>query len=206
LKSRSTLILVAVFAALAAYLYFFEINKTPEQLSGQRGTPTATPPPYVLQLDASKVKSLQIRDLQKGKEVTVNRTDTGWQLLPLDKPADADKIGQALSYITTLQATRVLTNVTDIKAFGLTSASLELRLVMADNTVYAITVGNKTPNDSGYYVIYTGATDKVFVVETLVIDGAKVFFEAPPLEATATPSAPAAPALATPEPSGTPKP
>lgn len=201
MKSRSTLILVAVFAALAAYVYFFEINKTPEQISQTLGTPTTATQPYVLQVKTADVKTLQVRDLRAAKEVSVRRTDTGWWITPPDKEADAPKIEQALGYIGTLQATRVLNNVGDVKAFGFGAASLEIRMTMNDGTSYAITVGDKTPDESNYYVTYTGATDKVFIVGTWIIDGAKVLLDAPPL---ITPTAtPLAPVEATPAPVGT---
>lgn len=201
MNSRGTLILVAVFAALAAYVYFFEINKTQEQISRTLGTPTLVTQPYVLQIKTADVKTLQVRDLRAAKEVTVSRTEQGWWITPPNKEADAPKIDQAIGYIGSLQATRVLNNVGDIKTFGFGTATLEIRLLMNDGTPYAITVGDKTPDESNYYVIYTGATDKVFIVGTLIIDGAKVLLDAPPL---ITPTAtPFAPVEATPAPAGT---
>lgn len=196
--------MVAVFALLAGYVYFFEINKTTEQINQAMGTPTAATQPYVLQLKAADVKTLQVRDLRAAREVTVSRTDKGWRIMPLDQDADAPKIDQAIGYVATLQATRVLANVSDLKAYGLSAAALEIRVVTNDGTAYAITVGDKTPDDSNYYVIYTGATDKVFIVGTWIIDGAKVLLDAPPLiTPTATP-----PPAETPTPAaiGTPKP
>ncbi len=204
MKSRSTLILVAVFALLAGYVYFFEINKTSEQISQTLGTPTATTQPYVLQVKTADVKSLQVRDLKTSREAVVTRTDTGWHIMPLNKEADAPKIEQAIGYVGTLQATRVLANVSDVKAYGFGAASLEIRMVMNDGTAYAITVGDKTPDESNYYVTYTGATDKVFIVGTWIIEGAKVLLDTPPL---ITPTvAPPTLAPATPQATATPKP
>jgi len=205
-KSRGTLILVAVFAALAAYVYFFEINKTSEQISRTLGTPTAVTQPYVFQVKTAEVKSLQVRDLRAAKEVTVSRTDTGWRIAPPDKEGDAPKVEQAIGYVGTLQATRVLNNVGDLKAFGFGAAALEIRLTLNDGATYAITVGDKTPDESNYYVVYTGATDQVYIVGTWIIDGAKVLLDTPPLiTPTATPL-PAIETTPTPASSATPKP
>ncbi|MBI5649656.1 MAG: DUF4340 domain-containing protein [Chloroflexi bacterium] len=209
MNQRNTLILVAVLALLAGYVYFFEINKTPEQLSAQLGTPTAPPQAYIFQLDQKQVRELLVRDLRDGREAHLARNEKGWQILkPVNAPADSEKIEQALGYITTLQATRVLTNVTDIKQFGLGNATLELRVTMQDGAPFALTVGDKTADGASYYVAYTGATNQVFIVSTFVLEGAKVLLDKPPLEptplppptATRAPSDNATPPAATPKP------
>ena len=209
MNQRNTLILLAVFALLAGYVYFFELNKTPEQLNAQLGTPTARPQPYVFQLEVSKVKELLVRDLRDGREAQLTRTEKGWQILkPINATADAEKIDQALGYITTLQATRVLTNVTDIKQYGLANASLEIRLTMLDGAPFAITVGDKTADGASYYVAYTGSTNQVFIVSSFVLEGAKVLLDKPPLEPTPipTPTATRAPSDSATPPAATPKP
>lgn len=206
MKSRGTLILVAVFVALAAYVWFVENPKTSDQISQTLGTPTAATQPYVLQLKTTEVKSFQIRDLRKAREVTLTRTETGWHIMPLDKDADASKIEQAIGFIGSLQATRVINNVAagKINDYGFGAADVEIRVVMSDGTPYAITVGDKTSDGNSYYVTYTGATDKVFLVGTYVIEGARVLFDAPPL---ITPTAvPPTPAPATTDATPTPKP
>ena len=189
MKPRNTLIVVAVFAILLGYIYFFEINKTPEQISAQLGTPTARPPVYALQLNPTDVASVQVSDLQAPRQVVVKRNGDQWQVTsPTDKTGDKLSVDSAVSALSSLQASRVLTDVTDIAPYGLVTPTLEVRLVMSDTKQYAITVGNKTPNGSDYYVAYTGDKSKVFLVNTSNIDQVKGWLDTPPYQPTPTPT------------------
>lgn len=200
MNPRITLIVVAVFALLLGYVYFVEINKTPAEL----GTPVPTPQSQVFTLDSTKVKSIQVRDLHSTRVVELTRSDSSWQVQsPQSKPADTQTVDSALAGFTFLQATRVLTNATDLKAFGLTTAAYEIRLVMTDTVPYALTVGDKTPDGSGYYAVYTGNESKVFIIGTSAITGLTGWLDTPPYQPTPTPTATATPPSA-PTPEGTP--
>ena len=189
MKPRTTLIVVAVFALLVGYIYFFEINKTADQLSAQLGTPTAKPPTYALQLNASDVNSIQLSDLQAPRQVIVQRNGSDWQVTqPISKTADTFPVESAVSALASLQATRVLTNVTDLAPYGFVTPTLEIRVVMSDTKQYAITIGGKTPNGSSYYVIYTGDKSNVFLINTSNIDEVKGWLDAPPYQPTPTPT------------------
>lgn len=189
MKPRTTLIVVAVFAVLLGYIYFFEINKTSEQLSAQLGTPTARPPTYVLQFTPSEVNTLQVSDLQASRQVILKRNGDQWQITqPADKTADKFAVESAVSALSSLQTSRVLTDVTDIAPYGLVTPTLEVRLVMSDTKQYAITVGGKTPNGSSYYVVYTGDKSKVFLVNTGSIEEVKAWLDTPPYQPTPTPT------------------
>jgi hypothetical protein len=187
---RITLIVVALFALLLGYVYFAEINKPPAQL----GTPVPTPAPQVFSLSSSNVKSIEVRDLRRPRQVTISRTENTWQITnPETKPADSTQVDSTLMQLTTLQATRVLTNVTNLAPYGLITATLEVRLVMSDTTSYAITVGDKTPDGSSYYAVYTGDTAKVFLISSSTVDQFNTWLTTPPYEPTATPTATATP-------------
>jgi hypothetical protein len=198
-KPRNTLIVVALFAALFGYVWFVELPKTPEQLA----TPTK-PSPAVFQLKAQDVQSIELRDLRQPRVVKLSRAGSGWQVeQPTAKAGDNIKIDDTLSQLSTLQATRVLTDVTDLAPFGFVTPTLEARLVMSDTTPYAITVGGKTPDGSNYYVTYTG-DKKVFVVSGSTVDQLVTWLDTPPYEPTPTPTfTPTPPETATPAASGT---
>ena len=194
MKPRNTLILVAVFAVLFGYVWFVEAPKTPAQL----GTPTP-PTPVVFNLKSQDVKSIEIRDLQAPRQVTVTRAGSGWQVeQPVAKGADALAVDDAVSKLVSLQATRVLTDTTLFSQYFITP-TIEARLIMSDTTSYAITVGNKTPDGSDYYVSYTGDKSQVFLVSTIDLDTLKGWLDTPPYEPTPTPTlAPTLPPTATP--------
>jgi Domain of unknown function (DUF4340) len=193
-KPRNTLILIAVFAVLFGYVWFVERPKTPEQL----GTPTP-PQPSVFDLKAQNVKSIEIHDLQKPRQVTVTRSGSGWQVeQPVAKGADATTVDDAVNKLVTLKATRVLTNTSLFSQYFITP-TIEARLIMSDTTAYAITVGDKTPDGSDYYVSYTGDKSKVFIVSTVDLDTLTAWLDTPPYEPTPTPTfTPTVPPTATP--------
>ena len=194
MKPRNTLILVAVFAILAGYLYFVELNKTPEQISATQGTPSPRPTQYVFQLDPNNIQRMEVTDLQSPLRTNFLRTDQGWKITaPIEKMADQNKAVPLASSMATLQTSRVLTNVTDLKGFGLVTGTIEARMVMSDSTSYAITVGNKIPDGNGYYVGYTGDKSKVFIIDTPLVESLKSVISAPPFEPTVTPTFTATP-------------
>jgi hypothetical protein len=197
-KPRNTLIVVALFAALFAYVWFVEAPKTPDQLA----TPTK-PSPVVFQLDATNVKSIEVRDLRTPRAVMISRVGSAWQVVqPTAQPGDSGSIDTTLGQLATLHATRVLTNVTDLAPFGFLTPTIEVRLVMSDTTPYAITVGAKTPDQSNYYVTYTG-DKQVFVVSNTTIDGLVAWLDTPPYLPTPEPTIPLPPTgTATPAPPG----
>ena len=184
MKPRNTLIVVAVFALLAAYLYFVELNKTPEQL----GTPTPRSQPSVFKFAATDIKTIQVRDLQSPREVRASRTGDTWQVeAPSAKPGDIFALSSVAGQFANLSATRVITTVTDLAPFGYVTPTLEVRLTMSDTTQYALTVGNKTPDGSNYYAWYTGGKE-VFIVNGTMFTGLLGWFDNPPYEPTPTPT------------------
>ncbi|MBI4788504.1 MAG: DUF4340 domain-containing protein [Chloroflexi bacterium] len=185
MKPRNTLIVVALFALLLGYVYFVELDKTPEQL----GTPAPTAQPAVLSLDPSNVNTIEIRDLRAAREIQITRNERNWQVVkPESKQADNNQVDSVLLQLTTLQASRVLTNVTDLAPFGFVTATLEARLVMSDTTPYALTVGNKTPDGSSYYVVYTGDRSKVYIVTSSWVETLIGWLNTPPYQPTPTPT------------------
>ncbi len=194
MNPRITLIVVALFALLFGYVYFVELNKTPEQL----GTPTPQVQPQVFQLNANDIKSIELRDLRAPRVTKLTRTETGWTIdLPVQKAADSPTVDSTVGQLARLQATRVLTNVTDLNPYGLMTATLEVRMIMSDTTPYALTVGDKTPNGMDYYAVYTGDKTKVFLVDGTTINALTDWLNTPPLEPTPTPTPPVTPTATT---------
>jgi len=187
-KPRNTLIVVAVLAALMAYLYFVELPQTPEQLNARLGTPTATPASYIFQLNAADVKTIIITDLRFPRVVSMTRTESGWRVTsPLDKPADNNKVDATAAAMTHLKIERTL-KATDLAPFGLAPARLDARVIMKDGTAYGILLGNATPDGSLYYAAYTGDTSKVFLIETSLGLSLQNLLDAPPFEPPPTPT------------------
>jgi hypothetical protein len=148
----------------------------------------------VLQFNSSDVSTIQVSDLQAPRQVVIKRNADQWQVTqPTEKTADKFQIDSTLSGLSNLQATRVLTNVTDLAPYGFLTPTLEVRLVMSDTKQYAVTVGGKTPNNSNYYVTYTGDKSQVFLINTGNVDEIKTWLDTPPYQPTPTPTLPPSP-------------
>lgn len=204
MKFRPTLIIVVLFALLAGYVYWVELAKTPEQLSAQLGTPTAKPPQYVIQVNASDIQSVEISDLRAPRQVKLTRKEIGWQVnRPEEKPAEIFETESVITGLANLRTSRVITATTSsLGQYGLITPTLEARLIMSDTQQYALTVGNKSPDNRSYYVVYTGDTTRVFMVDPSSIDALKEWLDEPPYEPTPTPVPTATPEL-TPTPAAT---
>jgi hypothetical protein len=188
-KPRNTLILVAIAAALLAYVFLVEAPLTSEQLSARQGTPTATPFSYIFRFPVEDVQTIIVSDLREPRRVVLERTESGWQVKePEDKAADryeADRVARALS---DLLLRRVIQPVTDLAPYGLAPASIEARMVLKNGTTYALLLGNTTPDGSLYYAAYTGDTSRVLLVETVLGYSLKNLLDKPPFEPTPTPT------------------
>lgn len=205
MNPRITLAVVALFLLALGYVYFVEAPKTPDQLSGQ----TPRPAPQVFQLASGQVQTLELRNLQTGQQFRMSRSgDTGWQIeKPESRAADKFRVEPIITGFAQLQATRVFTDVTDLTKYGVLTGTVEARVIMRDSTPWAITVGNKTPDGSGYYAIFTGAKTPLFIIGTSLVDEWLKWFDTPPFEPTPTPTFTATPPVtATPIPSATPTP
>ncbi|MBI3740901.1 MAG: DUF4340 domain-containing protein [Chloroflexi bacterium] len=187
MNSRVTLIVVAVFIALFGFVFLVDQDKPSQQLNA---TPTATgiAKPYLFPVASSDVQSIEVRDLRAPRQVKVTRTDAGWRIeTPEQKEGDDFKITQMLNRLITLQPSRVLSNVTDLKSFGFITATLEARITLTNTEQYALTVGDKTTGGNDYYAVHTGGKI-VFIVSQSVIDDLMAWFDAPPYQPTPTPT------------------
>lgn len=212
MNPRNTIIVVVVLVLLVGALVVSgEFNS-----AGPSTTTPTVPPPQVLNLQASNVKTVLLTDLRQVRQVQVTRTDSGWQIdQPVQKPGDSATIDGAVQQLATLQASRVLTDVTNINQYFITP-TLDARLTMTDTKSYGITIGNQTPDGSNYYAAYTGDKSQVFVISSTVVQTLLTWFDNPPVQSTPAPTAtatppvtatiPTTPTLPAPSSTGTPTP
>lgn len=206
MKSRNTLILVAVAALLLAYVFLVERPLTPEQISARQGTPTATPSSYIFRFPVEDLQTIIISDLRFPRRVVLERSDSGWQVKePEDKPADMNEAMGTANTLSNLLLRRTIQPVSDLAQYGLAPARIEARMVLKNGTTYALLIGNATLDGSLYYATYTGDTTRVLLVERALGYSLQNLLDSPPFEPTPTPTPTETPP-ATPTPEVTPTP
>jgi hypothetical protein len=161
LSSRLTAVFVAVFAILAAGVWYFNV------LQPQPATKTPVGQTLVFDLKAEEIARLDIVDA--GKTATVERTDGGWRLVePAAQETDARRIDNAVTAIAKLTATRKLEDATDLNSYGLAAPTGKLTLTMKDGASHELLLGAKTPDNSAQYV-KRADSPAIFVAPTFAI-------------------------------------
>lgn len=167
MNRKPTLILVSVFFLLL--LYFFFVQR-PREEAAKNATPTpaATSGGALWNFTADQITGAQIVD-QVGLRTMAMRIDTTgvWAVLqPTPAPADQLQAGDVINRLAGLRYTAVLTQVANIDDFGVLSPTYTIELTTADGVTHRVSVGNKSPVGTQYYVQRPGET-QILVVSGL---------------------------------------
>jgi hypothetical protein len=181
---RNTIILVVLFLALlVGYLYLTQSR--PSGTAQPSGTPSATPAPVFDFLTDNAVK-FQVSDLHQNQTVVVTRQGQGWHMeQPKDSATDPVRIGDALDSIAHLDATRVLTNTSDLSGYGLITPTIEVRVTMSDTTQSVLQIGDATLDNSDYYAL-KGGDKQVYLISSSTVDTLRTYLDLPPYPPTVT--------------------
>ncbi len=206
MKLRNTIILLVVLVVLGGYAWYISNNNVAPITGAATGTPAPTP---VVMFDVvtDKVNKFQVTDLKKNLTVSVTRQGDNWHM---DQPKDSDtdllKIDSTLSQLSHLEATRVLTNTTDLGQFGLTSPSIQATMVLTDSTQFVLKIGDETPDKADYYAL-KGDDKTVYLISASIGQALIDYLDQPPYPPTPTPTPlPSLTPTATPPPgTGTPE-
>jgi hypothetical protein len=190
MQFRVTAALVAMFAILAAGVTYFDMTGPVPS-----GTPTVAPS-VVVDVPVSMVTYVEVSEA--GKTAAVARKDeTNWEIVsPTTEPADTRRVEDAVGRVAKLNATRKIEEPGDLGAYGLAQAPIRIELRLSGST-RELLVGNKTPDNSAYYV-KTPDVGTVYVVSSFAITEMTRWFADPP-RPRATPTAIA---VGTPKPAG----
>lgn len=150
MKPIHTVLMVLVLAALGGYVYVFE--RQPVEQSQQ---PSEKPKANILVLDQSKLRQLEVSQNTPAQSVELKLKDAKWTLA--GKAVDPGRIETLLTQLETWQAADTLEETFELSKapdFGLEPPDLILRL--NDGELGVLKIGNKTPTNSGYYVLKEG--------------------------------------------------
>jgi hypothetical protein len=181
-KWRHTLILLAVLAALGAYVYFFEVKK-PEEDS------TTAETPKVFAYTAQDVTRLAVADAQGGTAAVQRGEGEEWEVVaPVQDVADSTRVESLVSRLASLTASRVLTGVAEIELadYGLVAPELTATLTISDGSKVSLFTGYQTFNKAGYYALRDDGPD-VYIIFANVVEDLKRLVSEPPVQPTPTP-------------------
>jgi len=184
MKLRNTLILVAIFALLAGYVYFVEMQKPAEDTQAKEKEK------YVFTLVMDDVSTLQVKD--GDKSVYLVKDSAGkWYIGGIGAAeADASRMDSIISSLTNLRASRIITDVSaGLAMYGLEKPAMEVNLNIGGGSaqVETLLVGDKTPQGYNYYAQRKGSNALYLVPEYLIGD-LKGLVSNPPYAPTPTPA------------------
>ena len=155
-RGRSTLILLALAAALGAYIWFVEMKREPAS-----DEPKAEK--VFTALEADKIDALTLT-ASNGDVTTLKKEGAGWKIeKPVQVPADASEVSGVTSNLATLDMTRVIDEKpANLEAFGLDKPRLQLSFTAAGKP-RTLQLGAKTATGGDTYAKLDDAP-RVFTV------------------------------------------
>jgi len=199
MKTRTTFILLAVFLALSAYVYFGELRRPP--------VPGPANPTAALLWDVAPEQVVGLSVRSEGQETRLARPAGGeWSLeAPQADAADDSRVTQVLNRLASVTPSRTFTaTIGPLEDYGLVQPSLEVALRLADGRTEALSVGASNPQQTAYYAQVQGQGALHLLPSSLVVS-LRELLERPPVRPTPTPTSTSAPVPApTAQPTATP--
>ncbi|MFH1537329.1 MAG: DUF4340 domain-containing protein [bacterium] len=149
-------VLIAVFAALIAYVKLYEKGEVPEE-GEERPIP-------VLSIEKEQIRRLEWR--YAGENVICSRSDKLWQI---DEPEgirpDQEKLDAVLDDIEGFEATRELGGKLNPADFGLDEPEFRLEIGLDRGESIAILAGDESPTEGKTYIALEN-TKRVLLTDT----------------------------------------
>ncbi|MDO8672168.1 MAG: DUF4340 domain-containing protein [Dehalococcoidia bacterium] len=186
---RTTVVLVALLAIAAGYMYFFTPKEKEPEFADYGDL-------SVLRMEVGTMRSLEVR--RGDSVVSVKRNPQGgWDLVaPQQAEGDQPRIANVMETLSFLSASRVLTTgVSNLIDFGLDKPDTQVTIGIGSAEFIQLFIGSPNPSASSYYVKKSGS-DSVFLVDAYSMNLLKTLINPLPI-AQPTP---------TPEPGGFPTP
>ena len=140
-----------LLAGLAAALWWSN-----RQEKAKEGKPAADAPPKILALGADTIQQIEIR--HRGEDpITLKLNGSQWEMTSPKLPVDSAAVSAITSAAASVDADRVVDpNVSDLKAYGLAPASLEVDFATKNGKTSKLLIGDNTPAGSAVYAKLDG--------------------------------------------------
>ena len=180
---RNTLILLVALSLIAGYVYFFELRKSP---------PPVERPPWVYSVDLMDIASIDLHYEDKNLSIIWDDEEGLWHFKD-PSPGELELNQASINGLRvllsgTISKRLLFEKVEDLSVFGLDEPQIVARVGLKSGQVMEIVLGDKTPDEQGYYVQFRG-WDYIYTVDYTWGDEFIRFVTEPPLVTpTATPS------------------
>ena len=140
-----------LLAGLAAALWWSN-----RQEAAKEGKPAADAPPKILALGADTIQQIEIR--HRGEDpITLKLNGSQWEMTSPKLAVDSVAVSAITSAAASVDADRVVDpNVSDLKAYGLAPASLEVDFSTKNGKTSKLLIGDSTPAGSAVYAKLDG--------------------------------------------------
>jgi len=140
-----------LLAGLAAVLWWSN-----RQEKAKEGKPAADAPPKILALGADTIQQIEIR--HRGEDpITLKLNGSRWEMTSPKLAVDSSAVSAITNAAARVDAHRVVNpNVSDIKAYGLAPASLEVDFSTKNGKTSKLLIGDNTPAGSAVYAKLDG--------------------------------------------------
>jgi len=168
---KSTFILFLVAAALASFVYFYEIGGEDERLAADQAQKRV-----VVGVEPDDVDAIELTTTD-GVAVATRRAGDGWQVVePLEYPADSFVLDAMAAAIAHMDGGTSIEDPQALEVYGLDAQEREIRF-RAGADERALRIGNPTPLGSKSYVTLVDSGAVFTVPSTGVSAFAKSFDE-----------------------------
>lgn len=140
-----------MLAGLAAVLWWSN-----RQEKAKEGKPTADAPPKILALGTDTIQRIEIR--HRGEDPVILRLNgSQWEMTSPKLAVDSSAVSAITSAAASVDAERVVDpNVSDLKAYGLAPAAIEVDFGTKNGKTSKLLIGDNTPAGSAVYAKLDG--------------------------------------------------
>jgi hypothetical protein len=181
---RTTMIVVVVFAVLAAFVYMVEMRGDQAAPSEEEGRVS------VFSFAASEATVLKVTDLATEESVAVRKQVGGaWRITePFEAEGDDTRVEGLLDRLSGLQSTRIIEGEdVDLEAFGLAEPALRVEVGLEEGEREVLLVGNENPAGYSRYAQHEGE-ERVYLVSLSTIGDLERLISDSPEKPTPTPT------------------
>lgn len=181
------LVLLAIFAALGAFVYFTEVRPAQEQAAAG---PTPSP------RDVFTLKDVQIDRMVlsgPGQRWAAEKTGDDWQMVePAPGPADGREINSGFLSLESLRAFRLVAeDDPELAKFGLADPVVSVEVRTTSGEIYGLSFGSENV-DKQYRFAKRHDRPAIYLIHNDTYRRFERLLQLPPYQPTPTPASPAA--------------